>query len=88
MKVWHVDDVMTTDVAVVDRQTSCRDVVDVVMTRQVNAVPVIDGFHRVVGVVSEADLLHKVEMAGGTHEPRFSRAAGADREAEGRLPDG
>lgn len=71
MKVWHVDDVMTTDVAVVDRQTSYRDVVEVVMTRRVNAVPVIDGFHRVVGVVSEADLLHKVELAGGTHEPRI-----------------
>jgi CBS-domain-containing membrane protein len=71
MKVWHVDDVMTTDVVVVDRQTPYRDVVDAVMIRRVNAVPVVDSFHRVVGVVSEADLLHKVELAGVPHERRI-----------------
>jgi CBS-domain-containing membrane protein len=70
MKVWHVDDVMSTDVVVVGPTTPYREVVDAVMTRRVSAVPVVDSIHRVLGVVSEADLLHKVELPGVPHERR------------------
>ncbi|GAA1861162.1 CBS domain-containing protein [Asanoa iriomotensis] len=39
--------------------------------RRISAVPVVDSFRRVLGVVSEADLLPKVELTGQPHEPRM-----------------
>ena len=73
MKLWRLDDVMTKDVVSVREDTPYRAVVDLLIGRRVSAVPVVDRAERVIGVVSEADLLHKVEAAGGTH-PRISDA--------------
>lgn len=70
MKLWRVDDVMTKDVVAVREDTPYRDVVNLLIARRVSAVPVIDRFDHVVGVVSEADLLHKVE-ANGEGKPRI-----------------
>jgi CBS domain-containing protein len=70
MRTWQVGDVMTTDVATVDTETRYRDIVDLITSRHVSAVPVVDSFGRVLGVVSEADLLHKVELVGEPHERR------------------
>lgn len=64
MKLWTVADVMTADVATVNEETPYREIVDILTTRQISAVPVIDDFDRVLGVVSEADLLHKIETEG------------------------
>jgi CBS-domain-containing membrane protein len=69
MRTWQVGDVMTTDVATVDESTPYRKIVDVMTARHVSAVPVVDDFRRVLGVISEADLLHKVELVGKPHEP-------------------
>ncbi|MFI6226095.1 CBS domain-containing protein [Micromonospora echinospora] len=71
MRTWQVGDVMTADVATVDGQTPYREVVDLLVRRGISAVPVVDGFRRVRGVVSEADLLHKVERAGRPDERRI-----------------
>jgi CBS-domain-containing membrane protein len=70
MKLWQVGDVMTADVVSVAEKTPYRGIVDLMMQRRVSAVPVVDDFRRVVGVVSEADLLHKVELASESLEPR------------------
>ena len=70
MKNWTVDDVMTTKVVTVDLGASYRAVVDTLMANRVSAVPVVDPFLRVTGVVSEADLLRKIEYAGD-EEPRM-----------------
>ncbi|MEV0331008.1 CBS domain-containing protein [Micromonospora echinospora] len=70
MRTWQVGDVMTVDVATVDGETPYREVVDLLVRRGISAVPVVDGFRRVRGVVSEADLLHKVERAGRPDERR------------------
>ncbi|MGW1451511.1 CBS domain-containing protein [Micromonospora sp. NPDC002411] len=64
MRTWQVGDVMTREVETVTVETPYREIVDVLLHRGVSAVPVIDGFRRVLGVVSEADLLHRVECAG------------------------
>jgi len=64
MKDWTVDDVMTTKVVSVDQGASYRSVVDILIQHRVSAVPVVDPFLRVAGVVSEADLLRKIEYAG------------------------
>ncbi|SIM75117.1 CBS domain-containing protein [Micromonospora cremea] len=71
MRTWQVGDVMTREVATVVAETPYREIVDVLVRREVSAVPVVDGFGRVLGVVSEADLLHRIERAG---EPAQRRA--------------
>jgi CBS domain-containing protein len=82
MKTWYVSDVMTTDVAMVDEDTPYRQIVDVLAARRVSAVPVVDSFSRVIGVVSEADLMQRLEYAGAGRvrrlfESRRRRAARA-----------
>ncbi|HEU4420968.1 MAG TPA: CBS domain-containing protein [Pilimelia sp.] len=66
-----VRDVMTKKVVSVRQAAPFRDIVDVLTRAGISAVPVVDGDGRVLGVVSEADLLAKVEFADGTDEPRF-----------------
>ncbi|MFC8348433.1 CBS domain-containing protein [Streptomyces sp. NPDC057280] len=57
-----VSDVMTRDVACVDRDAAFKDIVRTMQDRKVSALPVVDGGGRIVGVVSEADLLPKEEF--------------------------
>lgn len=87
MKVWRVDDVMTKDVVSVREDIPYRDIVDVLISRRVSAVPVVDGSGRLVGLVSEADLLHKVEAADGPSPRIFDawRRRGDRAKAGGRT---
>lgn len=70
MKSRNVDDVMTTTVIGVHESAPYRELVDLLVRHRVSAVPVVDAAHRVIGVVSEADLLRKIEYAGD-EEPRL-----------------
>ncbi|GID91261.1 CBS domain-containing protein [Amorphoplanes digitatis] len=70
MKTWQVEDVMTTAVVTVSQSAAYREVVDLLVGHRFSAVPVVDDFQRVTGVVSEADLLRKIEYAGD-EEPRL-----------------
>jgi len=72
MRQLTVRDVMTADVVWVQEDTPYQKIVELLAERQVSAVPVVDGFRRVVGVVSEADLLHKIEFAGDELGRRLS----------------
>ncbi|MDC0765369.1 CBS domain-containing protein [Streptomyces sp. HD] len=58
----NVRDVMTRDVAAVGRDAVFKDIVRTMQDRKVSALPVVDGGGRVLGVVSEADLLPKEEF--------------------------
>ncbi|KUN00090.1 hypothetical protein AQI95_35580 [Streptomyces yokosukanensis] len=57
-----VSDVMTQTVAAVGRRAPFKELVQLMQDWQVSALPVIEGEGRVVGVVSEADLLPKEEL--------------------------
>jgi CBS-domain-containing membrane protein len=57
-----VIDVMTTHVVCVSADTPFKDVAEAIITHGVSAVPVIDTDNRVIGMVSEADLLAKEEF--------------------------
>ncbi|PWU52165.1 hypothetical protein DLE60_31710 [Micromonospora globispora] len=70
MRTWQVGDVMTRDVVTVGEDAPYRQIVDVLIRRGISAVPVVDSFRRVLGVVSEADLLHKIERSGHPDERR------------------
>ena len=54
-----VGDVMTTNVVAVREDTGYKEIVTLLRLHRVSAFPVLDGLDRVVGVVSEADLLVK-----------------------------
>jgi CBS domain-containing protein len=58
----RVQDVMTTDVVCARESTSYKELVELLATRRVSAVPVVDDRRHVLGVVSEADLLLKREQ--------------------------
>ncbi|MDX3587412.1 CBS domain-containing protein [Streptomyces europaeiscabiei] len=57
-----VSDVMTHTVAAVGRRATFKEIVRLMQDRKVSALPVVEGEGRVVGVVSEADLLPKEEF--------------------------
>ncbi|MER6289777.1 CBS domain-containing protein [Streptomyces sviceus] len=57
-----VSDVMTHTVAAVGRKATFKEMVRLMQVRKVSALPVIEGEGRVVGLVSEADLLPKEEF--------------------------
>jgi CBS-domain-containing membrane protein len=60
-----VNDVMTTQVVAVKRDATFKEMAAVLRRFQVSALPVIDDDQRVIGVVSEADLLAKEALNGG-----------------------
>ena len=59
-----VGDVMTDKVVSVTEETPYKQIVEALARYRVSAVPVVDADGRVRGVVSEADLLHKLEFSG------------------------
>jgi CBS domain-containing protein len=81
----RVRDVMTREVVTVDEQQSFKELAALMAECRVSALPVLDEGGRVVGVVSEADLLLKQEFpegpAGGRlfqgHRHRMERAKAA-----------
>jgi CBS domain-containing protein len=70
MQQWRVRDVMTTDVITAPDDASVAEIVTVLTDRQITAVPIVDKFDVVLGVVSWTDLRSKVDMAApdGTRE--------------------
>ncbi|GAA2987356.1 CBS domain-containing protein [Streptosporangium longisporum] len=67
-----VKDVMTQQVISTGENTCFKDITRTLLTHTVSALPVVDDDSRVVGVVSEADLLRKEELRKqppGKHHP-------------------
>ncbi|WP_405443196.1 CBS domain-containing protein [Streptomyces avidinii] len=59
---YTVSDVMTHTAVAIGREASYKEIVELMDEWKVSAVPVLEGEGRVVGVVSEADLLPKEEF--------------------------
>lgn len=57
MKHTQVGEVMTADVVSVDRSATFREIAKLLADYDITGLPVVDGDGRVVGVVSESDLL-------------------------------
>ena len=60
-------DVMTPDVITVDPETTVQALARLLSERGISGVPVVDRDERLVGIVSEGDLLHRAET--GTERP-------------------
>jgi CBS-domain-containing membrane protein len=83
---WRVHDVMTTEVATAGRNMSYKQVAKLTSDQRVTAIPVVTESNRVVGMVSEADLLRKAERrswrrAGLSGRSRRDRAKAGARTA-------
>lgn len=64
----QAQDVMTTWVATIGADATVQDAAKLMLERRVSALPVVDGKDRVVGIVSEGDLVRRTEL--GTDAPR------------------
>lgn len=54
-------DIMTPNVVSVGPDVEVRDIAQLLLKHRISAVPVVDGEHRVVGIVSEGDLMRRVK---------------------------
>ena len=61
-------DVMTSEVTTVHEDTSVHTAAQLMAERGISALPVVDRDNRVIGMVSEGDLLHRAET--GTERRR------------------
>jgi CBS domain-containing protein len=76
-------DVMTTQVVTVSPETSIQELAKLLSERAISGVPVVDVDNRVVGVVSEGDLLHRAET-GTERRTERRRSRWLDSLAEDR----
>ncbi|WP_055491112.1 CBS domain-containing protein [Streptomyces sp. TP-A0356] len=79
-----VSDVMTHTVAAIGRRATFKEIVQMMQDWRVSALPVLEGEGRVVGVVSEADLLPKEEYRDG--DPDLLGAGPGSGEGAGAAP--
>ena len=60
-------DVMSTTVATIKPDTTVGEIVTLLLERRISGVPVLDDNGGIVGIVSEADLLHRRETDTERH---------------------
>ena len=82
-----VGQLMTSPAISVSEQATFKEIVALLEARHISAVPVLDGDGRVVGIVSEADLILKEEMVESPRRgPALTRSARTERsKATGRT---
>lgn len=77
-------DLMTTNVVTVKPDTKVRDVAALMLEKHISGVPVLDDNGKLVGMISEGDLLRRPELGTEKHRRRwlafFSRADEQARE--------
>jgi CBS domain-containing protein len=74
---WRLKSVMTTEVVCVAPDTPFKECVDMIRVHRVGALPVVDDSGRLLGILSESDLLRKEERATGRDEPRATARTAA-----------
>ncbi len=57
----QVKDIMTPDVVTVSPRTSIEQVATLLLEKRISAVPVVTKNNKIVGIVSEGDLAHRLE---------------------------
>ncbi|MCH4563964.1 CBS domain-containing protein [Halomonas sp. EGI 63088] len=61
-------DVMTTNVISVTEDAEVREIASLLLEHGISAVPVVDADQKVLGIVSESDLMRRVENEADTHK--------------------
>jgi len=81
---WTVSDVMTRDVVAVGPDEDFKTVARLMHLHEVSALPVVDPEGKLVGIISESDLLAK-ERERGTNRPVLGLRMGEDNLATART---
>jgi CBS domain-containing protein len=78
----RASDVMVVNVVSVLSNASVREVARILLSNQISAVPVVDEIGRLIGIVSEGDLMRRAELGTEHHRSWWLRAfSGKDKEA-------
>ena len=86
---WHVGDVMSNNVVAVSEHARYRQIVELLHEQRLTALPVVSADWRVLGVVSEADLLRKQERRERTDRtPGWQLRGAARTKAEAQTAKG
>jgi CBS domain-containing protein len=88
MRQRTVTDVMTTTVITTTPTSAVKDVIELLDTHEISAVPVVDAHGAVLGVVSEADLLRRQEHQDDRDGTALSVLAGRRTREEWRKSGG
>ena len=64
-----VRELMTSPAVVVTAETPFKEIVDLLLEHRITGVPVVDGEDRLVGIITEADLLDKEAYGPQPHRP-------------------
>lgn len=78
----QAQDVMTTVVATIPADATVREAAKLMLERRISALPVMDGKDRVIGIVSEGDLVRRAELGTDAGRPWWLQAF-----AEGSAQD-
>lgn len=70
----RASDVMVRQLVTVHPDTSVADAVALLAENDISALPVVDDDEQLVGIISEADLLHRVEIGTEKHRQWFLEA--------------
>lgn len=82
----RIADIMTREVITVSPATTVQAIAALLVDREISAVPVVDEAGRLLGIVSEADLLRRSEAPGATERHRWLELfADPDSRAEAFL---
>ena len=79
-------DIMTTSVITVTADTNVRDIAALLLSKRISAVPVIDENRKVLGIISEGDLMRRIENdTGEQHSWWIENLFSASHDAEHYL---
>ena len=60
-------DVMVSKVITVGPNATVQEIANILLTHRISAVPVVDGQGSIIGIVSEGDLIHRIEAGTERH---------------------
>ena len=66
-------DVMVSPVITVTKSATVRDVAKILLKKRISAVPVVDDAGKVIGIVTEGDLIHRAEAGTERHDSWWVR---------------
>ena len=61
---------MENEVIFVFEDTNLKEVVELLCKRRINGIPVVNSEHKIVGVVTVSDIIHRTEMLDSEFDPK------------------
>lgn len=60
MAAYRVKDVMTKKVITVNEDLELEKIVDLILEKKINRIPVVDKEHRLIGIITRSDILRHI----------------------------